>query len=162
MPFYLREASFSYTSCSSRGQITSIVSCYSFVSYRFHIPSSSRQGFSDGRRILTRSLSSTTHSKIFSGRAMERSKILGLVWFPISRRSLNPAVITIAVRAPFRSKRAFVATVVPIRIWFMDFVGILDSRGIAIFKQFSKILRMPSRGPSPYYLSSERSFETNQ
>ena len=47
---------------------------------------------------------------------LTRSNKLGLAWFPICRRSLNPFVIASAILVPFLSSRAFVATVVPILI----------------------------------------------
>ncbi len=47
---------------------------------------------------------------------LTKSNILGRDWLPICRRSLNPRVIKRAMCSPFLSKRALVATVVPIRI----------------------------------------------
>ncbi len=45
-----------------------------------------------------------------------KSNIFGLDWFPMCNRSLKPLVMTRAILAPFLSRRALVATVVPIRI----------------------------------------------
>lgn len=45
-----------------------------------------------------------------------KSKMAGLAWLPMWSRSLNPLVMRSPVGSPFRSSRAFVATVVPILI----------------------------------------------
>ena len=45
-----------------------------------------------------------------------KSKMLGLAWFPMCSKSLNPFVIAKAILVPFLSNKALVATVVPIRI----------------------------------------------
>lgn len=50
------------------------------------------------------------------GRLISKSKILGRDWLPILSRSLKPRVTTSALLSPSRSRRALVATVVPIRM----------------------------------------------
>lgn len=66
-------------------------------------------------------LSSTSTVLEYNGfaRLILRSKIFGRAWLPISSRSLKPLVIIRACFWPFRSRRAFVATVVDSRTYSM-------------------------------------------
>ncbi len=59
---------------------------------------------------------STTPAYSGGGRRICSAKSSGLAWSPITRASAKPAVVTNRVRAPLRSSRALVATVVPILI----------------------------------------------
>ena len=95
---------------------------------------------------LTRSAASTTRSYSRLGRLISRSKMSGLAWFPMARRSPNPSVTTSADRAPSRSSSAFVATVVPMRIHSMRSVGTGASRGIVSPVTSSRMRRIPSLG----------------
>ena len=63
---------------------------------------------------LTRSSISRTSVYSISGRLMSRAKRSGRVWYPILSTSAKPAVVTNNVGSPCRSRRALVATVVPI------------------------------------------------
>lgn len=63
-----------------------------------------------------RQSTSTTHLYKFACFLMSNSKILGRAWLPICSRSLNPLFTTRATGSPARSRRALVATVVPMRI----------------------------------------------
>ena len=95
---------------------------------------------------LTRSAASTTRSYSRLGRLISRSKMSGLAWFPMARRSPYPSVTTSADRAPSRSSSAFVATVVPMRIHSMRSVGTGASRGIVSPVTSSRMRRIPSLG----------------
>ena len=70
----------------------------------------------------------------------------GLAWFPMASKSRNPSVTTSADRAPSRSRSAFVATVVPMRIHSMRSVGTGTSRGMEVPVTSSRMRRIPSLG----------------
>ncbi len=67
---------------------------------------------------------STQRSCSGSGRVMARSNRFGRAWSPISSRSAKPRSSSSSTRAPRRSSRALVATVVPIRTLSISAVGI--------------------------------------
>lgn len=74
--------------------------------------------------------------------------MLGLDWLPISRQSFNPLEISRQTLSPFRSKRALVATVVPILIDLISFVGISEPLLISlpVILEISRLI--PSVGAS--------------
>lgn len=55
----------------------------------------------------------------------------GLAWLPMRRMSRKPLLVTRTIGSPLRSSKAFVATVVPIRIQPIRVVSILPSGPIA-------------------------------
>ena len=70
---------------------------------------------------------STTRSYKSSGRLIFKSNSNGLFWYPILNKSPKPLVINKSVLSPFLSRRAFVATVVPIFTDDILSTGILSS-----------------------------------
>ncbi|GMF03425.1 unnamed protein product [Ambrosiozyma monospora] len=94
---------------------------------------------------LTLSSISTTVSYNTSGLATDKSKMLGLDWFPITKQSLKPLVVTRAQRAPFLSNKAFVATVVPNLKDSMFVVSNGSPLGILVLVNISSSLLTPSK-----------------
>jgi len=79
---------------------------------------------------------------------MARSKMFGLLWFPIAKQSLKPFVTTMAMSSPFLSSKALVATVVPILILSIFEVSNGSPRTISLPVNLERRRRIPSRGAS--------------
>ena len=94
--------------------------------------------------MVTLSLASITVSYRTPGLTMFKANKSGRDWSPICNKSLKPSVVTNAHLAPFLSKSALVATVVPNLMEEMQEVSNFSDLEICLPVTFSRTLLIPS------------------